>query len=109
MTISAQIFIENRNAAELTDAVAAQIALGYQPLGVPVYHEANGTLVQAMFMGSQVLVGEAGATGETGETGPAGETGATGATGPGVPAGGTTGQVLVKASGDDFDTEWATP
>lgn len=27
----------------------------------------------------------------------------------GVPAGGTTGQVLSKASGDDFDTQWSTP
>lgn len=29
--------------------------------------------------------------------------------GVGVPAGGTTGQVLVKASGTDYDTEWTTP
>jgi hypothetical protein len=29
--------------------------------------------------------------------------------GPGVAVGGTTGQVLVKVSGDDFDTEWADP
>jgi hypothetical protein len=29
-----------------------------------------------------------------------------GAAGPGVPAGGTAGQVLAKASGDDHDTEW---
>lgn len=31
-----------------------------------------------------------------------------GAPGVGVPAGGTTGQALVKASDDDFDTEWIT-
>lgn len=31
-----------------------------------------------------------------------------GAAGPGVPAGGATGQVLAKASGTDFDTEWVT-
>lgn len=29
--------------------------------------------------------------------------------GEGVPAGGTTGQVLSKASGTDYDTEWTTP
>lgn len=46
---------------------------------------------------------------------PKGDTGATGATGPkgedglGVPAGGTTGQVLAKASNTDNDTEWVTP
>lgn len=39
--------------------------------------------------------------GETGSTGPQGEQGQ------GVPAGGTTGQVLKKKSGTDYDTEWA--
>ena len=34
--------------------------------------------------------------------------GATGATGQGVPANGTTGQALVKASDDDYDTEFKT-
>jgi hypothetical protein len=65
--------------------------------------------------GVQGEQGPKGDTGATGETGPAGPTGPTGATGPagadgvGVPAGGTTGQVLKKASGADYDTEWATP
>jgi len=36
-------------------------------------------------------------------------TGATGATGEGVPAGGTTGQVLEKIDGTDYNTQWATP
>lgn len=47
-----------------------------------------------------------------GPPGPQGEPGPEGAEGPpgqGVPAGGTTGQVLAKASGDDFDTYWANP
>ena len=44
-----------------------------------------------------------GLTGEQGDAGPAGASGATGA---GVATGGTTGQVLSKVSGDDFDTEW---
>ena len=38
--------------------------------------------------------------------GPPGEPGPPGAPGPGVPAGGTTAQLLVKASDEDFDTEW---
>ena len=42
-------------------------------------------------------------------TGPTGDTGATGATGEGVPAGGTTGQVLEKIDGTDYNTQWATP
>lgn len=33
-------------------------------------------------------------------------TGATGATGPGVAAGGSTGQILAKNSGTNYDTEW---
>ena len=39
---------------------------------------------------------------------PRGDTGATGATGAGVAIGGTTGQVLVKASNVNYDTTWAT-
>src|SRR3990167_598878 len=76
------------------------------------------------------LVGPAGAQGPEGPTGPTGDPGLQGdpgapgiqgvpgndgAQGPqgdsgvGVPAGGTTAQVLRKASTDDYDTEWATP
>jgi hypothetical protein len=56
--------------------------------------------------------GETGAQGDTGEQGPQGDTGATGAQGPageGVPTGGSTGQLLSKVSGTDYDTEWADP
>lgn len=58
--------------------------------------------------------GETGATGATGATGPEGpqgpqgEMGIQGAPGEGVPAGGTTGQALLKASADNYDTEWVT-
>lgn len=31
-----------------------------------------------------------------------------GPAGPGVPSGGTVGQILAKASGDDYDTEWVS-
>lgn len=44
--------------------------------------------------------------GPQGQTGPAG---ADGSDGEGVPTGGTTGQVLAKASGTDYDTEWVNP
>ena len=46
------------------------------------------------------LVGPAGPTGATGPTGPAG------ADGVGIPVGGTTGQLLKKSSGTDYDTAW---
>jgi len=50
--------------------------------------------------------GPQGLTGNTGPAGPTGPTGPTGATGPGVQAGGTTGQILAKASATDYDTQW---
>ena len=59
--------------------------------------------------GVQGLQGPKGDTGETGAQGPQGETGETGPQGEpgvGVPAGGSAGQVLAKASGTDYDTEW---
>ena len=57
-------------------------------------------------------LGTTGATGATGLQGPVGATGpigATGATGVGVPTGGTTGQVLAKVNGADYNTQWVTP
>jgi hypothetical protein len=71
--------------------------------------------------GIQGIQGEKGDTGDTGpqgeqglqgiqgiqgETGPAGADGADGTDGVGVPAGGTTGQVLKKVDGTDYNTEW---
>jgi hypothetical protein len=53
--------------------------------------------------------GEQGPQGPQGEKGPKGDTGATGPAGPagvGVPTGGSTGQVLTKKSGANYDTEW---
>ena len=46
-----------------------------------------------------------GPQGPQGATGPKGDTGATG---PGLAAGGTAGQVVVKKSSTDYDTEWKT-
>ena len=43
-----------------------------------------------------------------GPQGPAGAAGSNGTNGQGVPIGGTTGQVLRKVSGTNYDTEWAT-
>jgi len=46
--------------------------------------------------------------GPQGQKGNTGATGATGATGPGVPAGGTSGQVLTKTSATDYATSFST-
>lgn len=53
--------------------------------------------------------GDTGATGSTGPAGADGTDGVDGADGVGVPAGGTTGQVLAKNSNADHDTEWVDP
>jgi hypothetical protein len=58
--------------------------------------------------GSQGPQGATGATGPQGAKGDTGAAGAQGPAGPGVPAGGTTGQQLVKSSSADYATAWAT-
>jgi hypothetical protein len=50
--------------------------------------------------------GDTGATGATGTPGMTGATGATGPAGPGVPAGGGSGQLLVKTDSADYATGW---
>ena len=72
-------------------------------------------------VGPPGIQGQKGNPGDTGSQGPKGDTGATGSpgskgdagnTGPagqGVPVGGTTGQVLIKNSGANYDTKWASP
>jgi hypothetical protein len=44
-----------------------------------------------------------------GGSGSAGATGPTGATGPGVPVGGLAGDFLIRGTGPDYTTHWATP
>ncbi len=51
-------------------------------------------------------IGPQGPTGAGGATGATGPAGATGATGSGVPAGGTSGQLLIKSSATNYDTQW---
>ena len=57
---------------------------------------------------SGTLSGTIGTPGPQGIPGQQGPAGSQGPAGTGVPAGGSTGTYLVKASGDDFDTEWAS-
>jgi hypothetical protein len=59
--------------------------------------------------GPQGNDGPIGPTGPKGEPGPTGADGATGPAGPGVPAGGTAGQLLSKASSVDYATAWIDP
>ena len=55
------------------------------------------------------IPGPAGPMGSQGLTGPQGPAGTPGANGQGVPVGGTTGQVLAKVDGSDYNTQWVTP
>jgi hypothetical protein len=50
--------------------------------------------------------GPAGPTGATGATGSTGAAGTNGTNGQGVPTAGTTGQILKKNSGTNYDTTW---
>ena len=53
--------------------------------------------------------GAQGIKGDTGDPGPQGPAGTNGTNGSGVPAGGTTGQVLTKNSATDADVSWVNP
>lgn len=59
--------------------------------------------------GPQGATGSQGPTGNTGSQGPQGNPGVQGPAGPGVPVGGTTGQILRKTSATDYVTTWASP
>jgi hypothetical protein len=62
----------------------------------------------ASIVGTQGPAGPAGSTGPAGPAGATGPAGTNGTNGVGVPAGGTTGQVLRKVDGTSFNTTWAT-
>jgi hypothetical protein len=67
-----------------------------------IYYD-DGDTTQWLEIGSR----QPGPTGATGPAGANGINGVDGLDGEGVPAGGTTGQALVKASGSDYDTQWS--
>ena len=70
---------------------------------------AGGELVEepVYVPGPSGSAGAAGSAGPQGDPGPQGDAGPQGDPGQGVPAGGSTGEVLQKASNDDYDTTWA--
>ena len=59
--------------------------------------------------GPQGEQGPQGPAGSAGPAGPAGPQGEQGPAGPGVPAGGAAGQILVKKTDANYDTQWSTP
>ncbi len=79
------------------------------PTGANGTNGVNGATGAAGPIGATGPTGANGANGVTGSAGPVGATGATGSAGVGVPSGGTTGQVLTKVDGTNFNTSWTTP
>lgn len=72
----------------------------------------NGTTTATVIDGANGTNGTNGVDGKDGKDGKDGTNGtngADGAPGVGVPTGGTTGQVLVKKTSTNYDTEWQTP
>lgn len=124
-----QTVISNANAAinEMNETIAAantattnanQAAQAIQNMDVTAQTTAAGSeaTVEKQVDENGVITlafgiprGDKGETGATGATGPKGDKGDKGDAGVGVPAGGITGQVLTKASGTDYDTEWTDP
>jgi len=80
-------------------AVTATVddAVGTPSVDVTLSGPANSRIIALAFHNLKGNTGPSGPQGIQGEAGPAGV---------GVPTGGTAGQVLAKASGADFDTEW---
>lgn len=96
--------------AVISEAVKTSLAGAYT---VSRYGGANrqetAVLLAGLAASLPTPTGPAGATGAAGPVGANGTSGAPGATGPGVAAGGTTGQVLSKVNGTDYNTTWTTP
>jgi hypothetical protein len=64
-------------------------------------------IITGTLSGSVGVPGPQGPAGSPGSQGPAGPQGEPGVPGVGVPAGGTEGQIIIKASATDYDTVWA--
>lgn len=67
---------------------------------------AEDDLVEIFYVAPDLTFGGTGPQGPVGPVGPTGPQGQAGAAGPGVAAGGSTGQLLVKSSNTDYATSW---
>ena len=75
-------------------------------MNVTIIEESEIEVIEVNVDTYLVIKDEAGLQGPKGDDGEQGEDGPAGPAGQGVPTGGTTGQVLAKASSTDYDTEW---
>jgi hypothetical protein len=78
------------------------------PYDISVQNGYTGTKAQWLlaFSNKDPVGTGSGSQGPQGVQGPAGATGATGPSGQGLVVGGTTGQVLSKVDGTDYNTQW---
>lgn len=109
-TIEVIVSEDSPNEITISQSAAAEIVIetpGIQ--GAKGDTGATGAKGDTGDTGPQGIQGIKGDTGDIGPQGNPGATGPQGDPGVGVPAGGTTGQVLTKSSNTDYNTGWATP
>lgn len=101
--VSVEVVVAAPNDVTVSEVVNTVVVNEESPSQVTVYTPG--------IQGASGPTGPAGASGPTGPAGVAGPTGPTGPTGPagtGMPSGGTTGQLLVKASAANYDIAWTS-
>lgn len=105
-TVSSALSVGPINAPGCVKLLPPQQAIGLTL--AEIHRGQNGAQGDPGPTGATGSQGTQGPTGPQGAQGPQGDPGPTGAPGQGVPTGGTTGQVLAKASATDYDGAWKT-
>lgn len=107
---TANVYLDRVTAQGLNNSASGDIEITayntvteYDTIGLGITVVGYGNCFACSGVGPE---GPEGPQGPQGDPGATGATGAAGADGEGVPTGGTTGQVLAKVSGTDYDTEW---
>lgn len=109
ISVNMNLFINIADGSPFFSANATEVGFVCFGRVIEISPETQSWIVKLTVFGGVGAPGAPGADGDDGADGAAGAAGANGVDGIGVPAGGTTGQVLVKASETDYDTQWADP
>lgn len=105
IVVPAQVAVQMSSSADATFDVAIRGLPGEQgPRG-----ETGSVGPQGPQGADSTVPGPKGDKGDKGDTGDTGPQGPQGEPGTGVPAGGTTGQVLAKIDGTNYNTQWVNP
>lgn len=108
ISVNMNLFINIADGSPFFSANATEVGFVCFGRVIEISPETQSWIVKLTVFGGVGAPGAPGADGDDGADGAAGAAGANGVDGIGVPAGGTTGQVLVKSSDEDYATEWAT-